>query len=180
VQTFYYDGKELEQVDHFKYLGPLGVTFSYNGKFTEGKKSLYTQAQRAMFGIITKARTQRLPIDVQIHLFETMVLPVLSYGSEIWGHENIQQANKLQYKFYRYILHLKTSTPICMLLGELGKVPIECIIKMKIVNYWMKIIDSPDSRLLRKMYNVLYAMHTCMGGTYTSLWISCVETIFNN
>lgn len=39
---FTYDGKLLEMVDNFKY---LGVLFSCNGKFTECKKQLYLQAQ---------------------------------------------------------------------------------------------------------------------------------------
>lgn len=172
---FTFDGKELERVDHFKY---LGVTFSYYGRFTECKKTLQRQAQRAMFGIIQKARAKSLPVDVQINLFDTMVVPILTYGCEVWGNENVELANKLQYKFYRYILHLKTSTPICMLLGELGKLPVECVIRNKIINFWANIIEHPHHRLTRRMYSILFEMHS--QNMYSSPWLTCTEALLNN
>jgi hypothetical protein len=100
---FLYSGKVLEIVDQFSY---LGVTFSNNGKFAQCKKQLVQKAQRAMFSVIKKSRAKQLPVDVQLHLFDTMVMPIVIYGCEIWGHENIELIEKLQLKFFRYILHL--------------------------------------------------------------------------
>ena len=34
-----------------------------------------------MFAIIKKARRLNLDVDVQLHLFDTMVLPIALYGS---------------------------------------------------------------------------------------------------
>lgn len=163
-------------VDNFKY---LGVLFSCNGKFTECKKQLYLQSQRAMFSIIRKSRLKQLPIDVQLHIFDSTVLPILLYGCEVWGHENVDVLENLQLKFYRYILHLKNSTPICMLRGKLGRISIDCEIKKRMINMWTKLLDATcANKLSNKIYKVLYNMYS--SGVYSSPWVLCIEKILNH
>ena len=55
-------------------------------------------------------------MDIQLELFDYLVLPILIYGCEIWGYENISILDKLHLKFLKYILCLKQSTPIYNLL----------------------------------------------------------------
>ena len=38
-----------------------------------------------MHGIISKARSTDMPMDIQFNLFDSLVLPIMKYGSEIWG-----------------------------------------------------------------------------------------------
>ena len=71
-----------------------------------------------MFSIIRKARKLFLPIDMQLNLFDTMVTPIILYGSEIWGIENIDIIDRFQLKYCKLILNLKSSTPNCMVYGE--------------------------------------------------------------
>jgi hypothetical protein len=106
--NFTYNGKQLETVESFAY---LGVLFNFNGKFGKAKKKLVDQARRAMFSVIKKARKLFLPISVQLHLFNTMVVPILLYGCEVWGIENVQIIEQLQLRFCKLILNLKRSTP---------------------------------------------------------------------
>ena len=44
-----------------------------------------------------------------------MGLPVMLYGCEIWGHENLNIIEKLYLKSLKYILHLKRSRHKLML-----------------------------------------------------------------
>jgi len=74
----------LELIDNFAY---LGVQFSFNGKFLKTKKKLLDQALKAMYSVLQKARKLYLPVEMQLNLFETMVAPILLYGSEVWGFE---------------------------------------------------------------------------------------------
>ena len=121
VPNFLFEGSILQIVDHFSY---LGVQFSYNGKFAATKSYLVDQARRAMFSVINKSRKLHLPIDIQIHLFDTMVAPILMYGAEVWGVENVEVIDKFQLKYLKMILNLKQSTPNCMLYGDLGVLPL--------------------------------------------------------
>ena len=78
-------------------------------------------ASRAMFAIIKKARRLNLDVDVKLHLFDTMVLPIALYGSEIWGHVNFEIIERLHLQFCKMLLKVKKCTPTCMVLGELGR-----------------------------------------------------------
>jgi hypothetical protein len=40
-------------------------------------------------------RNISIPIDLQFKLFDTLILPILTYGCEIWGYENTKQLEKL-------------------------------------------------------------------------------------
>ena len=72
----------LEEVDTFKY---LGVLFSKTRSFFKTKQHVAEQARKAMFSLLRKIRYLDLPIDCQINLFDSTILPILTYGCEIWG-----------------------------------------------------------------------------------------------
>ena len=52
------------------------------------KKQL-DQGRRAQFSMLIKARNLGLPIDIQTKLFESIVCPILLYGSEVWGFQKL-------------------------------------------------------------------------------------------
>ena len=60
-----------------------------------------------------------------------MVEPVLLYGSEIWGYENIKIIEQVHLQFCKRILKVRTTTPNFMVYGELGKFPLEIKAKTK-------------------------------------------------
>ncbi|XP_053388991.1 A.superbus venom factor 2-like [Mercenaria mercenaria] len=80
LPSFVFESNELEFVDYFSY---LGTKFSYNGRFDVNKKDIVDQDRKAMFAVISKSRKLNLPVDMQLSLFDTMVAPILMYGSEV-------------------------------------------------------------------------------------------------
>ena len=50
-----------------------------------------------MFSILKRSRVLNLPIDIQKTLFDSMVhvTPILLYGCEAWGYEDIDMIEKL-------------------------------------------------------------------------------------
>ena len=149
IPIFHFGDVNIEVVDHYNY---LGIVFNYNGNFKKAQKRLYDQANKAMFSLITKARRLSLPIDIQLDLFNTLVMPIMTYGCEVWGFENCQLAEKLHLRFCKIILKCNSSTATCMVLGELGHFPVSNHIKAKIVNYWAKIINMKQHRLNKILY----------------------------
>ena len=81
---------------------------------------------------------------------------MLTYGSEIWGYENIDTLEKLHVKFCKLLLNLKTSTPNFMLYGELGRYPLNVIVKLTMLSFWSKLIDGKQSKLSSLIYRLLY------------------------
>ena len=86
LPTLYYEENQLGWVTEFKY---LGVTFSHRNTMADGLEVLCHQAQRAQSVVdlhVTKA--QNGICRVHIHLFDVLVKPILTYGSEVYGLYN--------------------------------------------------------------------------------------------
>ena len=80
------NGRAIEEVDTFKY---LGVLFSKTRSFFKTKQHVAEQARKAMFSLLKKSRNLYLPIDCQLKLFDSTILPILTYGCEMWGFGDI-------------------------------------------------------------------------------------------
>ena len=125
---FKLNNEKVEVVDSYVY---LGTTISYNGKYKEAIRKQVLQAQRALFAIKRKKEMYDLPFDITLDLFEKMILPILLYGCEIWGFEDVGLIEIFYRKFLKYVLKLNKQTPNCMVYGESGKKTLSIIIKSR-------------------------------------------------
>ncbi len=57
-----------------------------------------------MYSVIGKAKKFDLPVDIQMELFTVMVLPVMTYGSEVWGHYIVKELELLHLKSLKHLL----------------------------------------------------------------------------
>ena len=71
-------------------------------------------------------------------LFESIVVPILCYGCEVWGFDNINDIEKIQIRFYKNLLGLNRNTSNISVFGELGRYPLNIIIKERILKYCLK------------------------------------------
>ena len=69
---------------------------------------------------------------------------MLHFGSEVWGFHEATDIELIHIKFLRRILCVKKSTNLVALYGELGRLPLSIIRKLKIVKYWLKILNKND------------------------------------
>lgn len=171
---FWYKGETLEITDTYKY---LGILFNYNGSFKVGMKELFDQSSRAMFSLPSKCRTLNLPIDIQMDLFDKTIIPIITYGSEIWGYEKLDLIEKLQITFCKRVLQLKKNTGNMFLYGELGRYPLSIVIQTRMINYWARLNNSKNSKLNVILYNSLLELHN--KNIYRSKWILQIKSIFD-
>ena len=97
--SFRLDGNILAIADCFKYLKVR--------TFYKARKHSYDQARKAMHLLLKRIRTFNLPLDLQLKVFDHTVVPILLYGSEVWGFENTDIIEKLHNEFLRKITHLR-------------------------------------------------------------------------
>ena len=90
--VFTLNNEILNVVDDFTY---LGIIFMHNGSFSKNRIKLLDQGRKAMYSMLKKCRSLGLPIDLQLKMFDMMVAPILLYGCEIWGFENINAIESL-------------------------------------------------------------------------------------
>ena len=88
IEKWYFQGKELINVTYYKYLEFL---FSSRLTWHSAQNTLCLQANKALVFIYKLSHAcGGIPINIACKLFDCMVLPILSYGSEMWGYEQIQ------------------------------------------------------------------------------------------
>ena len=132
----------MEIIDQYKY---LGVTFNYNNTFYKSIERQICQAKKAMFSLITKSRRLQVPIDITLDLFDKLVLPILIYGCEVWGHTNLKLIEFFHRNFIRRLLKLGESTTNCMLYG---KTSIQPIIEKRMISFWSRLTQDKPQRLI--------------------------------
>ena len=131
-----------------------------------------------MYSLLSKSRSLNLPIDIQIDLFDKLVVPILLSGCEMYGFENIEIIERLYVKYLKYILGLKTSTPTYMVYGETGCFPLNIQIKCKIVSFWTRILCSHQEKLSYVMYNCLFKKYG--ENISISRWLHFIKNILDN
>ena len=112
-----------------------------------------------MFAVLRKSRNLQLPVDIQLQLFDSMVVPILLCGSEVTGFENHDNLERFCLQFYKIILKAKKSTPNLLLYGELGRHPLSVSIKSRMIGFWQRMINGKQDKISNKLYSILLTMH---------------------
>ena len=76
---FYFQGKEIEIVEQYTY---LGFTFIPSGKKHIGIENLLKKSSKAWFAIDYYLNRKK---DTYLHLIETIVKRIALYACESWG-----------------------------------------------------------------------------------------------
>jgi hypothetical protein len=83
-------------------------------------KSLVEKGNKAMFSLLKQDRNLDLPLDCLLSAFDKMIVPILTYGCEVWGYEQLEIIEKLHLKFLTLSVGLRKSTPIIYGLWGIG------------------------------------------------------------
>jgi hypothetical protein len=77
------------------------------------------------YAVYYKIRNLQLPIDLQLRILDSLVAPILLYGSEVWGVGKNDNIEKVHLQFLKRILGVRVTTPNCLVYGELGRYPLD-------------------------------------------------------
>ena len=78
----------------------------------------------------------KLPIYIQLNLFDGVVSPIILQSCEVWGFSNIYPLENLHVKYCKMLLEFRYSTPNVMNYGETGIFHFKVIIKERMIKYW--------------------------------------------
>jgi hypothetical protein len=168
-QKLYFDGKELEIVEAYKYVGCIFHTVSNVRGNVFSPQYMYAQeqAKKCMFAVLRKTSNlglHNLTPRVAMQIYDTYISPVLEYGAEIWGFGNNKETTsleKIQLQFLKIILGVKKSTSTLALYGETGRFPIALRFKVKQAKYWARIMGLPADNIVKLAYNTLRELDAC-------------------
>ena len=170
-KSFKFGTNKIEVVHDYIY---LGTKFNYNGKFQIAMAKQVLQAKKAKFGLLAKVRQLNLSVDTFIELLERLVVPVLLYGSEIWGYENPKQLQVMLNHTMRRFLRLNKTTSTCMLIGELGLKEVSEYIENRMLNFWFKVATGDENKISTILYKWILELYN--QNTYKSPWLHKIKT----
>ena len=149
--NFHFDGNTLESVQTYRY---LGVTFTPSGLFYQSKIDLFQKALKASFKLQKNLSSSNPSFKTMIHLFDHTIKPIVLYGSEIWGvfktnsaackrADNnpfndlflYDHADKLHFRFLKYILGVNRKSSNIAVLSETGRYPLYFSIISSMIKY---------------------------------------------
>jgi hypothetical protein len=104
-------------------------------------------------------------------------VPILLYSCEIWGFENLAILEKIHLQFIKRILSVRSSTPSFMVYGEYGRYPLEIKIKLRVLHFWIKLLQYED-KSCSNMYQLLYSMY--QSRAINSKWIIYVKSLLDD
>ena len=112
------------------------------------------------------------------NLFDKMIMPILLYGSEIWGYTNLDKIEIFYRKFLKFVLNLKDQTTNCMVYGESGRTPLALIIKSRMICFWHKLTVGNNNKLASRLLYLIKNLND--QNLYTSPWLKAIENILNS
>ena len=81
-------------------------------------------------------------------------------------------------KFLKKILHLRPSTPSCMVYGEVGKLPLQVTVDKHMINYWIRLLNKDSASYASIIYTITLKLF--ISGEYKTQWLSRVKCILDN
>ena len=166
---FYVSNRRIEVQNSYCY---LGIEISNTGSFSKSHEKLYKKTIRAKYSVYSAidvyADVPNAPIFLR--LFDSLLKPILLYGSEIWGvcklpkmnkngdfdiqncSSGIKPVDKFVNKFYRTLLGVPNA---CSTVGThmaLGRLPIKINIFKSMIKYWFRLVALPKDSLVSKCY----------------------------
>ena len=97
IPTFYYDGKIVDLVDKYEY---LGIPFTASGKFRKTSEKFISASRNAMGAVLRIfRRTGIFDWRAVNRLLDSLIMSVLLYASHIWALEYLDQIEKVQLAF---------------------------------------------------------------------------------
>ena len=88
--------KIIDSVDYFTH---LGINFKYNDSLADAVKTLSEQVLHAYYNLCYISDKLQCNIKMKLSLFDKMIVPILLYGSEVWGIYGYKEIDKLHLKF---------------------------------------------------------------------------------
>ena len=139
-------------------------------------KYLANQGKKAVYSLKTTIRKLQYP-----KLFDTIVLPILSYSAEIWGFMEDSNLEAVELHYLKHILHVPLTASNIAVRGELGQLLIHLIWKERILRYWDRLCSNDIPMLLKEAVALAHQLgqtgKKCWRPIHTKLEWSAIQNL---
>ena len=155
----HYNGCELTWQSSFIY---LGMIFHEDDGMAKAGERCLSKGRGALFALIRRCHEIDLHnVHLKLHLFDSLVKPILFYGCEVWlpsllsKHKNISanpfftELESMHKRFLKQCLGLRLSTSDSILMTELHRRPLYISALQQTITFRNKIMARPDNDLVK-------------------------------
>ena len=170
--VFIFNGKELEVVHEYKYLGAIvnsvkdarGILYKHMMSYISEKP------RKCSFSVARKCAASGIPSPkISLQLYDTFTSSVLNYASEIWSTcKETPCIERVQLQFLKLLLGVKDSTCSVVIYGETGRFPVYVKQRCSLIKYWYRIVTKNKSTLVKKAYLMLKQLDSLGFTTWVS------------
>ena len=112
-----------------------------------------------------------------LELFDKLILPILSYSSEIWGFNKGTQVERIHLGFCKRLLGVKVKTQNAFIYGDTGRLNLQTRRNINIIKYWLKICNTHESKYIKKVY-ICLKTYSDLNPSKTN-WVSQVKNLLS-
>ena len=162
---FTFQDIQIDIVEKYKY---LGIIFYFNGNLKHAADDLYNKGLKAFFSLRKKfSNFSELPFNISMKLFDTLIKPIITYGSEVWISDykinltSIDQLpiEKLQHKMLKQVLGVNRYTSNLAVRMECCRFPIIIFCISLMYKYFIRIRNMPQNRILYSAFITDQELH---------------------
>ena len=148
-RNFYLGNYKLETVRNYKY---LGLIFTPSGEIKSTLDDLRSRALKAYMALKNKLGTYFNDyITDSITMFDSLIKPILLYGSDFWGCLKLPANNHIE-NIYKQLLGVQKNTTNIGVLLELGRTPLVLDAHKANINNWERIRNLRADQLVIASY----------------------------
>ena len=158
LRTWSFGGASVKPASQYKYLGLIfdetkGLQGAAQGRLVDsGRMALFS-----MMGVCSDKEIT--DPSIRAHMFQALVLPVLSYGAELWGgysppflsakYFDKTPAEKVHVQFLRWLTGASKGTSKRILVQAAGRQPLGAHWTTQLSAFWNKLAAMGEDRLAR-------------------------------
>jgi hypothetical protein len=101
---------------------------------------------------ISKALSEGLSMKAAEVIWWSMIVPVLNFGSELWGAAKCNEVEMVQLEVGRRLLGVSKKMTSAVARGELGWWSMRAQRDMRLLIYWARLVRLDDGRLVKQVY----------------------------
>ncbi|XP_046605008.1 uncharacterized protein LOC124297740 [Neodiprion virginianus] len=162
--------KNIETVTTYNY---LGIPLSSSSLGQLGAVNAINKAKiSSVAALAILARAKSYYWKSFKHLYDSLISSTLLHGVPVWGLRYLDQIEKAQTGFFKYLLYLPSNTPNWALRLEMGTMQIAYCAMIRIWNWFMKILEMPENILPKLCMLRLMSLAERVNGPYELNWAS--------
>ncbi len=173
--TFSIGGSQIEIATKYKYLGTLYSTVK---QVDETVAYITNNCSRALYKIKNHCKKLgQLPPHTALELFDSLIAPLIDYGSEIWYRDSIvKKLETLHLRYLKRVLKVRQQTPTLAIYGELGRYPLNIRLQCNVLKYLHRAYSFPSDSVHGRIVKMLCRLKD----QGKANWLTKAESVYSH